>query len=120
MSDDSGRDNPLDNVTPYIRKASHRGALAALDAVNEAHGYGAAPEAAPAIKLRGPFRTGRTAQLNLKAEPDTVRRFSAICAEYNWPSGLTMKHAVAALERELAKCDFPKGRDQEHPGRKER
>ncbi|HKN30718.1 MAG TPA: hypothetical protein VJY34_23740 [Roseiarcus sp.] len=119
MSNEIKRDSPY-NVSFKERRA----ALAAVQDVNEEHGYADAPSAgappvppapppAAAVPYRGPFRTGRTAQLNLKASPDTVRRFSAICAKYHWPSGLTMEHAVTALEEKLARLDLPKGRDRE-------
>ena len=54
-------------------------------------------------------------QLNIKASPDTVRRFIAISDAYEWPSGLTMEHAIGALERELARESRPKGRDAPSP-----
>jgi hypothetical protein len=60
-------------------------------------------------------RTGRNMQLNIKASPDTVRRFIAISDAYEWPSGLTMEHAIGALERELARESRPKGRDAPSP-----
>ena len=54
-------------------------------------------------------------QLNIKASADTVRRFIAISDAYEWPSGLTMEHAIGALERELARESRPKGRDTPSP-----
>ena len=47
-------------------------------------------------------------QLNIKASAETVRRFVAISDAYEWPSGLTMEHAIGALERELAREGLPK------------
>jgi hypothetical protein len=44
---------------------------------------------------------------------DTVRRFIAISDAYEWPSGLTMEHAIGALERELARESRPKGKGAE-------
>ena len=61
------------------------------------------------------FGTGRNMQLNIKASADTVRRFIAISDAYEWPSGLTMEHAIGALERELARQNRPKGRDAPSP-----
>jgi hypothetical protein len=54
-------------------------------------------------------------QLNIKASADTVRRFIAISDAYEWPSGLTMEHAIGALQRELARESLPKGRDAPSP-----
>ena len=86
-----------------------RAKLSAVQTVNEAHGYGEspAPPVPPVIRGRGPFRTGRTAQLNLKADPDVVQRFSDLCARYRWVSGQTMQYAIEALEREIADGKVP-------------
>jgi hypothetical protein len=69
----------------------------------------------PPAPQRRLFRTGRNMQLNIKASADTVRRFIAISDAYEWPSGLTMEHAIGALERELARESRPKGRDTPSP-----
>ena len=50
-------------------------------------------------------RTGRNAQLNIKARPDTVAAFAAIADARDWGFGETLEHAVALLEREHAKTD---------------
>ena len=45
-------------------------------------------------------------QLNIKASADTVRRFIAISDADEWPTGLTIEHAIGALEKSLrAKTD---------------
>jgi hypothetical protein len=49
--------------------------------------------------LRG-RRTGRNAQLNLKARPDTIAAFCALADRQGWGLGETLEHAVALLERE--------------------
>ena len=66
---------------------------------------------APAPQRR---QTGRDKQFNVKANAETIRRFFAISDAYEWPSGLTMEHAIA-LERELARESRPKGRDAPSP-----
>lgn len=45
-------------------------------------------------------RTGRNAQFNLKARPDTIQRFCDVADAQNWGLGETLEHAVALLERE--------------------
>ena len=45
-------------------------------------------------------RTGRNAQLNIKARPETVAAFAAIADRMGWGFGETLEHAVALLERE--------------------
>lgn len=45
-------------------------------------------------------RTGRNAQLNLKARPDTIAAFCAVADQQGWGLGETLEKAVALLERE--------------------
>lgn len=42
-------------------------------------------------------RTGRNAQFNLKAKPETIEAFCAIADRKGWGLGETLEHAVAAL-----------------------
>lgn len=46
-------------------------------------------------------RTGRNAQLNLKAKPETIAAFCAVADRKGWGLGETLEHAVALLEREF-------------------
>ncbi len=50
-------------------------------------------------------RTGRNVQFNVKASQETIDSFYAISDRKGWVLGETMEHALAALERELAKGD---------------
>ena len=45
-------------------------------------------------------RTGRNAQFNLKARPDTIQDFCAVADAQGWGLGETLEHAVALLQRE--------------------
>ncbi len=45
-------------------------------------------------------RTGRNAQFNLKARPDTIEAFCAIADRQGWGLGETLEQAVALLKRE--------------------
>ncbi len=47
-------------------------------------------------------RTGRNAQFNLKARPDTIQDFCAVADAQGWGLGETLEHAVALLQREYA------------------
>ena len=89
-----------------------------VDSANELLGYSAAPKQspAPAPPQRRLFRTGRNVQFNIKASAETVRGFVAISDAYEWPSGLTMEHAIGALEKELARESRPKGREPNSRG----
>ncbi|MCO6388260.1 stability/partitioning determinant [Aliihoeflea sp. 40Bstr573] len=62
------------------------------------------PKAAPLVaKPPDPprrRRTGRNAQFNLKARPETIEAYCAIADSQGWGLGETLEHAVALLERE--------------------
>ena len=58
-----------------------------------------APEGAGEAPLRR-RRTGRNAQFNLKARPETIAAFCAVADQQGWGLGETLEHAVALLERE--------------------
>ncbi|MGB3247461.1 MAG: hypothetical protein WBB25_23245, partial [Sulfitobacter sp.] len=45
-------------------------------------------------------RTGRNAQFNLKARPDTIESFCDVADAKGWGLGETLEHAVALLQRE--------------------
>lgn len=44
-------------------------------------------------------RTGRNAQFNIKARPETIAAFTAIADARGWGFGETLEHAVALLEK---------------------
>lgn len=61
------------------------------------------PEAVkPAARSEAPRRrrTGRNAQFNLKARPETIEAFCAIADAQGWGLGETLERAVAVLEQE--------------------
>ena len=60
-------------------------------AVESRAGQGAAPRRR---------RTGRNAQFNLKARPETIEAFCAVADRQGWGLGETLEKAVALLERE--------------------
>ena len=53
----------------------------------------------PARKQRR-RRTGRNAQFNIKAKPETIEAFCEIADAQGWGIGETLEQAVALLERE--------------------
>ena len=60
----------------------------------------ATPEAAQPVRRR---RTGRNAQFNLKAKPETISAFCAVADDNGWGLGETLEYAVALLEREYGR-----------------
>ncbi|MBU1255213.1 MAG: stability/partitioning determinant [Alphaproteobacteria bacterium] len=48
-------------------------------------------------------RTGRNAQFNLKARPETIEAYCAIADRQGWGLGETLERAVELLEREYRK-----------------
>lgn len=70
-------------------------------------GGGAAPTAlptptAPTSPLRR-RRTGRNAQFNLKAKPETIAAFCAVADANGWGLGETLEYAVTLLERDYGR-----------------
>lgn len=59
-------------------------------------------EAAPPKRDAKPRRrrTGRNAQFNIKARPETIDAFCAVADAQGWGLGETLEYAVALLERE--------------------
>ena len=55
------------------------------------------PAAAPARQQRR-RRTGRNAQFNLKARPETIDAYCAIADAQGWGLGETLEHAVALMQ----------------------
>lgn len=56
--------------------------------------------AAAAPKQPRRRRTGRNAQFNIKARPETIEAFYKVADENGWGLGETLEHAVALLEKE--------------------
>lgn len=50
------------------------------------------------------WRTGRNAQFNLKARPQTIAAFCAIADAQGWGLGETLEHAVALLEERYGRA----------------
>ena len=63
-------------------------------------GAGGGTPAAPPPKQVRRRRTGRNAQFNLKARPETIQSFCAVADAKDWGLGETLEHAVALLQRE--------------------
>lgn len=59
------------------------------------------PAPAPIIDRRR--RTGRNAQFNLKAKPETIEAFCRIADQKGWGLGETLEQAVLLLEHEFSK-----------------
>jgi len=63
-------------------------------------GAKAEPDPAQTVRRR---RTGRNAQFNLKARPETIEAFCRIADAQGWGLGETLEQAVQLLEREYLK-----------------
>ena len=55
-------------------------------------------------------RTGRNAQFNLKAKPETIDAYCAIADAHGWGLGETLEYAVALLEERYGKEGGPAAR----------
>jgi hypothetical protein len=54
----------------------------------------------PATVAQRRRRTGRNAQLNLKAKPETIAAFTAIADKNGWGLGETLERAVELLKQQ--------------------
>lgn len=79
------------------RTASRMVAEAAGFKSREAPGLERAGEGGAAPRRR---RTGRNAQFNLKARPETIAAFCSVADRQGWGLGETLEKAVELLERE--------------------
>lgn len=77
--------------------------LGASDAVVGGQGADVAPKPSEAIQQRR-RRTGRNAQFNLKARPETIDAYCALADRMGWGLGETLERAVALLEKEYGKA----------------
>lgn len=61
-----------------------------------------APEVVAQVPPHRPLRrrrTGRNAQFNIKARPETIAAFTRVADDRGWGLGETLEHAVALLEK---------------------
>ncbi len=65
----------------------------------EGEGAAASPIATRAPQRRR--RTGRNVQFNIRATQEVIDAFKALSEAMDWPDGLTLERAVAALQRTL-------------------
>jgi len=79
------------------RRAAEATGFRSREAPPAAAGAGEAP-----LRRR---RTGRNAQFNLKARPETIASFCAIADARGWGLGETLEQAVALLQREFGAGD---------------
>lgn len=56
---------------------------------------------APRRPVQRRYRTGRNAQINIKATQETIDAFVAISERQGWVMGETLEHALKALEATL-------------------
>jgi len=73
--------------------------MSIADPVSVGQGAHIAPTPSRATQQRR-RRTGRNAQFNLKARPDTIDAYCALADRMGWGLGETLERAVELLERE--------------------
>lgn len=59
------------------------------------------PKAPEPPKLQRRRRTGRNAQFNIKAKPETIEAFYKVADANGWGLGETLEHAVELLEEHM-------------------
>ena len=73
--------------------------LSSPDAAPAGQGADTAPKLSEASQQRR-RRTGRNAQFNLKARPETIDAYCALADRMGWGLGETLERAVVLLEKE--------------------
>lgn len=73
------------------------------DAPTAGQGARTAPAPTEGLQQRR-RRTGRNAQFNLKARPETIEAYCALADRMGWGLGETLERAVALLEKEYGKA----------------
>ena len=96
--------DPAEWKPPKSKPANKRPKKEATSKVAEASGF-KSREAQATESLAAPVaprrrRTGRNAQFNLKARPETIEAYCAIADARGWGLGETLEKAVELLERE--------------------
>lgn len=108
---DLGFGGELDEFDPNAwdsaskKKRDPRPPKAATQQIAEAVGFKSREpklSAAANLKIDRRRRTGRNAQFNLKAKPETIEAFCRIADRKGWGLGETLEEAVILLERELS------------------
>lgn len=92
-----GRAAPPRPAPDLARSAAEAAGFASREArPTGGEGQGAPMAASAALPRRR--RTGRNAQFNLKARPETIRAFCAVADRMGWGLGETLEEAVRLLE----------------------
>ena len=97
--------DPKTWTSPKRSDAEPKPPKAATKQLAEAAGFRSRePAAHSAIspKIERRRRTGRNAQFNLKAKPETIEAFCRIADQKGWGLGETLEQAVSLLEHEFA------------------
>lgn len=77
--------------------------MSIVEGVLVGQGADIAPKVPETIQQRR-RRTGRNAQFNLKARPETIDAYCALADRMGWGLGETLERAVALLEKEYGKA----------------
>lgn len=96
------RPRPARNSNERPPKAETRKAAAAAGFKSREPQPQAEPERVGEGGIPRRRRTGRNAQFNLKARPETIEAFCAVADRQGWGLGETLEHAVALLQREYS------------------
>lgn len=96
---DLGFGDALGDLSSFTPKAKTAPKVDTAEAAAAAGFQSREPRAA-APKPPRRRRTGRNAQFNIKARPETIEAFYKVADANGWGLGETLEHAVALLEKE--------------------
>lgn len=93
----------LSDFKPKAKKAPvTKPEKATVTAAAEASGFKSRePSSTQPIKNQRRRRTGRTAQLNIKATPEAIEAFYSIADANGWGLGEALEHAVKLLQAKV-------------------
>lgn len=99
---DLGFGAALGDLSEFTPKAKTAPKVDTAQAAEAAGFQSREPKPAAAASSQKPprrRRTGRNAQFNIKARPETIESFYKVADENGWGLGETLEHAVALLEK---------------------
>lgn len=98
----AGSDFDVSGFTPAPPKKP-AAAREVIRKVSEEQNFPSRSPAKKAAKPQRRRRTGRNAQINIKATPQTIERLLSIADRQKWVLGEALEHALDALETHLSR-----------------
>ena len=103
FSDELNDFNPTDWTSKPMARALEKASSEATAEAAEKSGFiSREPIPTKPKKFRRGRKTGRNAQINIKAKPETIEAFYELADRQNWGLGETLEHALDLLQKKYA------------------